>query len=160
VINRWLRREWIESITNSHIISLTWIYCPGHAGVRGNEIADRLAGKAAVNDVIEMNKSDLQTAIRQELQLQKTNEFKQSAYYKRFEELHITEGSGKLLGLFGRSRAIYNQNAIGIITTPTLREILRLRAYGSVPSVMTQLSRTGNRGRLPFFTYLNTHTHQ
>jgi ribonuclease HI len=69
VINCWLRREWIESITNSHTISLTWIYCPGQAGVRGNEIADRLAGKAAVNDILEMDKSDLQTAIRQELQL-------------------------------------------------------------------------------------------
>jgi hypothetical protein len=52
----------------------------------------------------------------------------QSAYYKRFEELHITEGSGKSLEPFGKSRAIYNQNAIGITTTPTLREILRLRA--------------------------------
>jgi hypothetical protein len=75
-----------------------------------------------------MDKSDLQTAIRQKLQLQETNEFKQSAYYKRFEELHITEGTGKLLELFGKSRAIDNQNAIGITTTPTLREILRLRA--------------------------------
>jgi ribonuclease HI len=127
VINRWLRREWIESITNSHIISLTWIYCPSHAGVRGNEIADRLAGKATVNDILAMDKSDLQTAILQRLQLQETNEFKQSAYYKRFEELRITEGSGKLLELFSKSRAIYNQHAIGITTTPTLREILKLR---------------------------------
>jgi hypothetical protein len=30
---------------------------------RGNEIADMLAGKAAVNDILEMDKSDLQTAI-------------------------------------------------------------------------------------------------
>jgi hypothetical protein len=67
-----------------------------------------------------MDKSDLQRAIQQELQLQETNEFKQSAYYKRFEELHITEGSGKLLELFGKSRAIYNQHAIEITTTPTL----------------------------------------
>jgi hypothetical protein len=54
MVNRWLRREWIESITNSHIISLTWIYCPGHAGVRENEIAFSLVSKAAVNDVLEI----------------------------------------------------------------------------------------------------------
>jgi hypothetical protein len=69
----------------------------------------------------------MQTAIRQ-LQLQETNEFKHRTYYKRFEELLIIEGSGKLLELFGKYRAIYNQNAIGIITTSTLREILKLRA--------------------------------
>jgi hypothetical protein len=67
-----------------------------------------------------MDKSDLQTAIRQELQLKKTNEFKQSAYYKNFEELRITECSGKLLEIFDKFRAIYNQNAIGIKTTSNL----------------------------------------
>jgi hypothetical protein len=59
------------------MIFLIWICCPGHVGVRGNEIADRLTGKAVVNDVLEMDKSDLQTAIRQKLQLQETNELKQ-----------------------------------------------------------------------------------
>jgi ribonuclease HI len=49
----------------------TWIYWFGHAGVKGNEIADRLARKAVVNDVLEMDKSDQHTAIRQQLQLKK-----------------------------------------------------------------------------------------
>jgi hypothetical protein len=98
-------------------MSLTWIYCPGHAGVRGNEIAHMLVGKALVNDVLEMDKSDLHTAIRQ---LQETNEFKQSAYYKRIEELHITDGSGMLLELFGKASDINNQNAIRITTTSIL----------------------------------------
>jgi hypothetical protein len=45
----------------SHFIS--WIYCPGYARVRGNDVADRIARKAAVNDFLEMDKSELQTAI-------------------------------------------------------------------------------------------------
>jgi ribonuclease HI len=54
----------------------TWIYCLGHAGVRENENADRLAGKAMVNNVLEIDKSDLQTAIQQQqLQTQESNEF-------------------------------------------------------------------------------------
>jgi hypothetical protein len=81
-----------------------------------------------VNDVLEIGKEDLQTVIRQQLKIQETNVFKQSAYHKRFEELRINEGSGKLPELFGKSRAIYNQNAIGTKTSSTLREILRLRA--------------------------------
>jgi hypothetical protein len=59
--------------------------------------------------------------------IQEAKEFKHSAYYQRFEELRLTEGSGKLLELFGKSLAIYNQNPIEITTTPTLRDILRLR---------------------------------
>jgi hypothetical protein len=51
-------------------------------GVRENENAVRLASKAVVNDVLEMDKSDPQTAIRQQLKLKKTNEFKQIAYQK------------------------------------------------------------------------------
>lgn len=31
---------------------MTWIYCPGHAGVNGNKIADRLPRKAAVKSTI------------------------------------------------------------------------------------------------------------
>jgi ribonuclease HI len=69
VNNRWLRREYKESTTNSHITSITRIYCPDHAGVRWIEISDRLAGKAVVNDVLEMYKSDLQKASRQQLQI-------------------------------------------------------------------------------------------
>ena len=38
-----IRTEWV---TLNNTQSITWIYCPGHAGVRGNERADVLAGKA------------------------------------------------------------------------------------------------------------------
>jgi hypothetical protein len=48
-----------------------------------------------MNHVLEMDKSDLHIAIRQQLQVQETNEFKQSVYYQWFEELLITEKMGK-----------------------------------------------------------------
>jgi ribonuclease HI len=40
------RREWADLLMHSRIDRLTWIYCPGHAGVQGNEQVDRLAGKS------------------------------------------------------------------------------------------------------------------
>ena len=39
-----IRTEWVTLLNNAQ--SITWSYCPGHAGVRGNERADVLAGKA------------------------------------------------------------------------------------------------------------------
>ena len=34
------------SMVDIHLEKLLWVYCPGHAGVKGNNRADRLAGKA------------------------------------------------------------------------------------------------------------------
>jgi len=34
---------------NSLIQKMTWIFCPGHAGVAGNEHVDKLAGEAAIS---------------------------------------------------------------------------------------------------------------
>ena len=43
-----LHADWYPLINSSSIRRITWIYCPGHAGVIGNETADRLAGNAQV----------------------------------------------------------------------------------------------------------------
>ena len=38
--------DWVTIIENSELIHLQWIFCPGHAGVVGNERTDKLAGSA------------------------------------------------------------------------------------------------------------------
>lgn len=38
---------------------LTWISCPGHAGVRGNEQADRMDGKASFHGVLRPGKTGI-----------------------------------------------------------------------------------------------------
>ena len=38
--------DWNKSMVNIHLRKVLWVYCPGHAGVKGNGRADRLAGKA------------------------------------------------------------------------------------------------------------------
>ena len=37
--------------------AITWLYCPGHAGVRGNEVADKLAGQAESGGNIRLDKA-------------------------------------------------------------------------------------------------------
>ena len=36
------------SVVDIHLQKLLWVYCPGHAGVKGNDQADRLAGNGAI----------------------------------------------------------------------------------------------------------------
>lgn len=42
---RWVWHEWLASITKSNYRKIVWIYCLGHAGVRGNERSDSLASR-------------------------------------------------------------------------------------------------------------------
>ena len=37
------------------IFRLQWIFCPGHAGVKGNERADQLAGAAKIEGVLTLD---------------------------------------------------------------------------------------------------------
>ena len=45
-----LHADWTQHINDSLIRKITWIFCPGHAGVAGNERVDKLAGEAAISD--------------------------------------------------------------------------------------------------------------
>jgi hypothetical protein len=59
-----LCREWADLLMHSRIDQITWIYCPGHAGVMGNEQANRLAGRAPIEGVLKWDKSVLVMAVR------------------------------------------------------------------------------------------------
>jgi hypothetical protein len=41
------------------VVGITWIYCPGHAGVRRNEETDRLAVSAPVGGQLLHDKRDV-----------------------------------------------------------------------------------------------------
>ena len=40
--------DWNMSMVNIHLQRFLWIYCPGHAEVKGNDQANRLVGKATI----------------------------------------------------------------------------------------------------------------
>ena len=44
--------EWHKSMHNIDLQKILWVYCPGHAGVQGNERADRLAGIAKMTKLM------------------------------------------------------------------------------------------------------------
>ena len=45
-----LYADWSQLIAGGGLTRIKWIFCPGHAGVRGNERADRLAGQATIKE--------------------------------------------------------------------------------------------------------------
>ena len=45
-----LHADWVSLINQSSIQRIVWIYCPGHTGVKGNEVSDRLAGNVEINE--------------------------------------------------------------------------------------------------------------
>ena len=40
--------DWNMSMVYIHLGKLLWVYCAGQAGVKGNDVADRLAGKSTL----------------------------------------------------------------------------------------------------------------
>ena len=52
--------DWNVSIVDIHLRKLLWVYCPGHAGVKGNDRADRLAGKATLTSGLLLGRSGVE----------------------------------------------------------------------------------------------------
>jgi ribonuclease HI len=56
---RWTRRELLESLRRSNLVCIFVIFVPFHAGVRGNERADRLVGTAVISYGSAMDHADV-----------------------------------------------------------------------------------------------------
>ena len=106
---------------NIHLQRLLWIYCPGHAGVKENDRADSLAGKADLKDGLQLGRSDILRNLRQILQSQSQGHHT----VDRLIERGIQKGSGRRSVLRGRHRAIVNQTNIGTVSKATLGKLLR-----------------------------------
>jgi ribonuclease HI len=55
----------LESLRQSKLVSISLIFVPDHAGVRGNERADRLAGTAVISDGRAMDHAEVLYALRE-----------------------------------------------------------------------------------------------
>ena len=62
--------DWNASVVDIHLRKLLWVYCPGHAGVKGSDRADRLAGKATLTSGFLLERSDVLRSWRHFLRAQ------------------------------------------------------------------------------------------
>ena len=51
--------DWNVSVVDIHLPKLLWVYCPGHAGVKGNDRSDRRVGKATLTSGLLLRKSEV-----------------------------------------------------------------------------------------------------
>ena len=78
-----------------------FIFVPGHAGVRGNERADRLAGTAEVLNGAAMDRADIFNAARNSNRETQLQDGEESASLTRLHEHNIKRGETKLERLVG-----------------------------------------------------------
>ena len=62
--------EWHVSMFSIHLGNLLWLYCPGRAGVKGNDRVDRLSGKATITSGLRLGSSEVLRSLRHYLRAQ------------------------------------------------------------------------------------------
>jgi hypothetical protein len=74
---------------------ITWIYCPGHAGVRANEKAENLAGQAPIDGVLCMDRGYYLKWIIYKLKKAENEDKNNNVHIQRMRELGMREGEEK-----------------------------------------------------------------
>ena len=98
--------DWPVSMFDIHLRRILWMYCPGHAGVKGNNRADRLAGKTTTTVGLRLGRSEVLRSLRHYLWAQSQGHHT----IDRLEERGIERRSVQLSALRGRERAIVKGN--------------------------------------------------
>ncbi|RUS69373.1 hypothetical protein EGW08_022863, partial [Elysia chlorotica] len=115
-----MRMEWMTAIRPTAISSITWIFCPGHAGVKGNERADKLAGNATVNGTLRLDKQEVLKALSEHLRNAEDTAAEDQQAIKRMIELGVRKGEGRGRQLVGKDRRVHNQVLTGTVSLDTL----------------------------------------
>ena len=58
------------SVVDIHLQKLLWVYCPGHAGVKGNDRVYRLADKATLTSGLLLGRFEVLRSLRHYLRVQ------------------------------------------------------------------------------------------
>ena len=103
-------------MVNTSLRKLLWVYCPGHAGVKGNDRADRLAVKATLTSGLLLGRFEVLRSLRHYLRAQNLGHHDIDC----LEETGVERESARRSSLKGRERDVVNQTSIGTISKVTL----------------------------------------
>ena len=98
-----------------HFRKLLWVYYPGHAEVKGNDRADRVAGKAILTSGLLLGRSEVLRSLRHHLR----------ALSQGHHTINHLEERSVERALKRRERAIVNQTNIETVSKATLGTFLR-----------------------------------
>ena len=107
--------------TSLRLQRLLWIYCPGHAGVSGNERVDRLTSTADITPGLQLGRAEVLRGLRNFLNTDKPEHHS----IDRLKERGVEKGSGRYSTLQGRERSVFNQANIGTVSRASLGRLLR-----------------------------------
>ena len=93
--------DWNVSMVDIHLRKLLWVYCPGHAGMKGSDRADKLAGKVTIRNGLRLGRSEVLKSMRHYLRAQSQGHHT----IDRLEE----RGSARRSSFKGRERVIVSQ---------------------------------------------------
>ena len=112
--------DWNVSMDDIHLWKLLWVYCPGHAGLKGNDQADRQAGKTTLTNGLLLGRSKMLRSLIHYLWVQSQGHYTINCQ----EERGMERGSARQSSLKGRERAIFNQTNTGTVSKVTLGKLL------------------------------------
>ena len=85
------------SMVDIHFRKLLWVYCPGHAGEKENDRADRLAGIVSLTGGLLLGRSEVLRSLRHYLRAQSQKHHT----IDRLEERGVERGSARRSSLKG-----------------------------------------------------------
>ena len=118
-----LHADWLQFIRGSHVEKITWIFCPGHCGIRGNERADQLAGGAKLSGDLALDPPSVLLLVKESI-LSNSTPDTDSFTTALLLEKGVKRGAGRRSDLRGLSRRRCNQMLVETISLHTLRWIL------------------------------------
>ena len=113
--------DWNVSMVDIHLRKLLWVYCPEYAGVKGNDRAKRLAGKASLTSDLLLGRSEVLRSLRHYLREKSQGHHTTD----RLEERVVERGRARRSSLKGREKAVFNQTNTGTVSKATLGKLLR-----------------------------------
>ena len=105
-----------KAMHSLRIQSLQWIYCPGHAGVSGNERPDRLASTADMTYGLQLGRAEVLRGLRNFLNMDRPEHHNTD----RLKERRVDKGSGRHSIRQGRERSVFKETNIGTVSKATL----------------------------------------
>ena len=125
-----LHADWVSLINESSIQRIVWIYCPGHAGVKGNEEADRLAGNAEIDENVHaiFDGGSVEKMVETHIANERDCRPSDSFTLQCLKEKGYKKGEGTKSALRGDSRRKMNQLLCETVSMNTLRWTVARRA--------------------------------
>jgi hypothetical protein len=112
----YIRLEWLEATESSSLTAVCFIFVPGHADVKGNERADRLADMAVVQGGTAMDRTDIFNVVRDNYRISEAAKDSESTTMIRLNELHVKAGSARRQQCAGKQIRIINPGQQGVNT--------------------------------------------